>query len=298
MKKTAAKSSWRSKEVRLAWILLLPMLIILFGFLAYPFVRSIDFSFYRALIGFKRKFVGIQNYIDVFNSFEFRVAFANTIIYSFSAVALKLLFGLIMALTLNTKIPMRNFFRGLLFLPWITPAIVTVLTWKWMFDSGSGLVNFLLLNLHIIDKPIFWLGSRGTAMFTAILANVWIGIPFFGISILASLQTAPTELYEVAELDGANAVQRFIAITFPWISGVVIITTILSLIWTFNDFLTIAVMTGGGPFDLTNVLATLTYQTAFVTGDLGKASAISIYSFPLLILFIVLLTPHIMREED
>ena len=208
----------------LAWILLLPALLMIFGLIGYPFIRAVYLSFTESYLGLANKFIGIKNYINVFNNPTFKLAFLNTFIFTISAVIFKLIFGLAMAVTLNQKIPYRNLLRALYFLPWVTPGIVSVLTWKWMFSFNNGLINYLLLHLNILNEPVMWLGTRANALLALIITNVWRGIPFFGISILASLQTIPNDLYEVAKIDGANVFHSFIYVTLPSLKPIIILT--------------------------------------------------------------------------
>ena len=154
-----------------------------------------------------------------------------------------------MALVLNQRIRLRNLWRGLLYLPWIAPTVVTALTWLWMFDAVKGVFNVMAIQWGMMSArdPVDWLGGANTAMFAVMTVNVWRGIPFFGISLYAGLQTIPQMLYEAAEVDGASAVQKFIYITVPSLKNVIIVTTLLSSIWTFNDFNIVYLMTRGGP---------------------------------------------------
>jgi multiple sugar transport system permease protein len=281
----------RQQESITAWLLLVPMFLVLTSLLAFPFFKAVQFSFMKKWISFPSKFIGLGNYKTIISHHDFRVALVNTCIFTFSAVFIKLIFGLIMALALNNDLKFRNQLRGFFYLPWVTPGIVSILTWRWMFDSNDGLINYLLRNFHLIENNILWLSSRESALFSVILTNAWIGIPFFGLSMLAALQSIPKEIYDVAAIDGANSYKRFFYITLPWIQNVIIITSVLSTIWTFNDFMAVMAMTGGGPFNSTHVLAT------FLNGNMGEASAIALISLPLLVLIVVVFIPHAAKEH-
>jgi len=177
--------------------------------------------------------------------------------------------------------------------------VIIALTWRWMFDSfhGRGFFNTVLLDLGILQQPIAFLGSGTGAMVAVIVANWWRGFPFFGISFLAGLQSIPQDLYEAAAVDGANAVQRFIHVTLPGIMHIVLVATLLTTIWTLNDFNIIYVMTRGGPSSATHVFATYTYEVGFNQLRWGRAVAISIFSLPVLAAIIIILARRLLREE-
>jgi ABC-type sugar transport system permease subunit len=218
-------------------------------------------------------------------------------VFTFGSVFGKLLIGIGMALILNQRLKGRNFFRGWMLLPWVAPTFVTALTWRWMFDGTSGVINFILVGLGLLNLPIAWLGSGSTALLAVIITNIWHGFPFFGVSLLAAMQAVPESLYEAAEVDGASPWQRFRHITIPGIQTVLIITTMLSTIWTFNDFQIVYIMTGGGPAFATHLFATYTYQVGLTGSRLGYAVAVSTSLTPVLIFMILALSPLILREE-
>jgi ABC-type sugar transport system permease subunit len=203
-----------------------------------------------------------------------------------------------MALLLNQHLKARNMFRGWLLLPWIAPTFVTALTWRWMFDGTSGIINFILLSVGILDQPITWLGNASTALGAVVTTNIWRGFPFFGVSLLAAMQAIPQENYEAAEVDGASPWQKFWYITVPGVRTVLIIVTMLSTIWTFNEFAIVYIMTGGGPSFATQIFATYTYNLGFVGSRLGYAIAVSTTLTPVLIILILLLSPLILRGEN
>jgi ABC-type sugar transport system permease subunit len=278
--------------------MLLPLVIFVIGMLAYPFFSALYLSFTRKILGQAPVFIGLANYIElIMEDLRFRRVAFNSIVYTVSAVALKLIFGMIMALVLNQPIRARGFFRGLLLLPWVMPTVVTALTWRWIFDGTFGVLNHILLNLHLVTMPIPWLADRTYAMLALILVNAWRGFPFFGVSLLAGLQTIPQELYEAAEVDGASIVQRFRNITLPGLRGVIIVTTMLSTIWTFNDFALPMILTRTGPNDATNIFGTYTFQVGFVGSRLGYGIAATAIMMPFLFGLILFLSPKMWREE-
>ena len=203
-----------------------------------------------------------------------------------------------MALVLNQDLRFKNLWRALLFLPWTIPSIVTVLTFQWMYSSTGGVINSILLRTHILTRPIDWLGVPLNAMFAVILVNIWRGTPFFGISLLGALQGISQDLYEAAEIDGANLVQRFVHVTLPGIRDVALLVTMVSTIWTLNDFQIIWVLTRGGPANTTQVFATLTYVTGFFNLDLGRAIAISVASVPFSLLLVWVVTRLVLRSDE
>jgi multiple sugar transport system permease protein len=201
-----------------------------------------------------------------------------------------------MALVLDQPIVFRGLFRGLLLMPWVAPTVVSALSWRWMLDL-TGVFNYLLRSVGLMQGSVPWLAQYGTAMFALILVNTWRGFPFFGITLLAGIQAIPQELYEAAEVDGASIWQRFWHITIPSLRTVILVVTILSTIWTFNDFSIVWLLTGGGPGHATDVFATYTYKLGFVTSRLGYGQTVSVLLAPVLIAIIMVLSPLMLRGE-
>jgi ABC-type sugar transport system permease subunit len=286
------------RDAGLGYLMLLPLVVFVIGMLAYPFFSALYLSFTKKILGQAPIFIGLSNYIELLTEdLRFRRVAFNSIVYTVSAVALKLGFGMIMALVLNQPIRVRGFFRGLLLLPWVMPTVVTALTWRWIFDGTFGVFNHILLSLYIVSAPIPWLADRTMAMVALILVNAWRGFPFFGVSLLAGLQTIPQERYEAAEVDGASLFQRFRHITLPGLQGVIIVTTMLSTIWTFNDFALPMILTRTGPVDATNIFGTYTFQVGFVGSRLGYGIAATAIMMPFLFALILFLSPMMWREE-
>lgn len=277
--------------------LVLPVLIILLLLQAYPLVSAIFTSLTDKRIGTAGDFIGLANYIDLAGDPIFRRAVVNSMLFTGGALVFKFLLGLMMAMVLNQPLIFRNLWRAVLFIPWTIPTIITVLTFRWMYSPTGGVFNYLLLQAGLIDFPIDWLGRPTNALISVIIVNIWRGTPFFGISLLGALQSIPGELYESAQIDGANRFQQFFYITLPSIRGVAILVTLVSTIWTLNDFQIIWVLTRGGPANSTQVFSTLTYTEAFLNLELGRAIAISVFSIPVLIILIRWATNAIMREE-
>lgn len=282
----------------LGMLLVLPVVLYLLALQAYPFVTAFLTSLTDKRIGSDGTFVGLQNYVDLVGNPQFQRTVRNTIVFTVGSIGIKFVLGMIMALVLNQNLIFKNLWRALLFLPWTIPTIVTVLTFSWMYSATGGVFNTILLKLNIVAIPIDWLGKPTNAMIAVILTNVWRGTPFFGISLLGALQGVPQEQYEAAELDGANVRQRFLHVTLPSIRDVALLVTLVSTIWTLNDFQIIWVLTRGGPANTTQVFSTLTYTTAFENLYLARAIAVSVISVPVLALMIGWITRTVLKESD
>ncbi|MFZ4657237.1 MAG: carbohydrate ABC transporter permease [Caldilineaceae bacterium] len=285
------------RDFVLAYVLLLPLILILFLLLAYPIGSAIWITLQDKTIGMVGRFIGLENYRQLlFNDPFFWQVVRNGFIFTIGSVLLKLLVGLIMALVLNQPLVFRGLWRGLPLMPWVAPTVVTALSWRWILDL-TGVLNLVLRDLGLMTSSIPWLAQYGTAMFSLILVNTWRGFPFFGITLLAGMQAIPQELYEAAEIDGATVWQRFRYVTLPSLRTVILVVTILSIIWTFNDFSIVWLLTGGGPGHATDVFATYTYKLGFVTSRLGYGQTVSVILAPVLIAIIMILSPLMLRGE-
>lgn len=293
-------SPWQrllEREAFLAYLFMVPGGLILIGFMAYPFFLGIYYSLTDKMVGFASfDFVGLWNYQSLLSDRIFRTTVVNTLIYSFVTVPFKLGLGLALALVLNQSFRFSRVIRAGLLLPWIVPTAIGSLAWLMLFDSALSPISWVLRDWGLIDSNINFLGDRWNALASLSLANIWRGVPFFAISILAGLQAVPTELHEAAALDGATAWQRFFSVVLPVIRNIVLITTLFSIIWTFTDFALPYVLLKGGPGSLVHVFGTLAYST--MSFDLGQAAAIALYQFPFLAIFAVLLLRFIRSEED
>ena len=242
-------------------------------------------------------FIGLRNYIDLLavDTAFFKVV-KNTLVYTVGVVALRFVLGMVMALVLNARIRFREFFRGWMLLPWIMPIVAATLTWTWILNS-RGVLNYILMGLHIIETPIAWLAQPSVALLSVIIASVWSGFPFFGISLLAGMQAISEELYEAAKVDGASAIQRFRYVTLPGLKSVIIVITVLSTIWVFNGFLRVWLITGGGPGNSSDIIITYAYKQGLSGYRLGYGAAISLMFAPLLFLAVHFFTPLLVTEE-
>jgi len=283
---------------KLAYLLMSPVLIYLLAVMLLPFGWALYLSFTDKTVGVPASFIGFGNYLDLLQDSMFWKAVKNTVIFTAVAVILKTVFGMIMALVLNEKIVFRNVFRVLLFLPWTIPTIVSVFTWQWIYSDVGGVLNYLLLKINAIGRPLGWLAQPDLAMLSVIVVNVWRGIPFMGIAILAGLQSVSKEMYEAAMLDGAGAVKRFFYMTLPSVKEVTVIAAVMTTIWTLNDFEIIWLLTRGGPDNGTQVLSTLSYTIGFLNMSLGKAIAIAIMTMPPLILLINYVTKRSLPSKE
>lgn len=275
-----------------------PLIIYLLCVLVGPMIWGVSLSFTDKTIGGGAEFNGLANYISLLKNPEYRMSIWNTVKFTVFSIAGKAFFGVLMALALNVEFKGRNLVRALLLIPWTLPNIVAVLNWRWIFSATGGIANYLLRSLHLIDKDLVWFGSAGLAMGTIIVANVWRGTPFFGISVLAKLQTIPNDYYEAASIDGATLWQKFRYITFPEIKDVLMLSTLMSTIWTINEFESVWLLTGGGPNGSTQVMNVFSYKTAMKSMQLGKGIAVSILAMPVLILLINVLSRKMLGNDD
>lgn len=280
-----------------AYLMMAPILLLVIGLMAYPFLLAVWWSLTDKLIGGEGRFIGLRNFLGLPGSSIFRQTVRNAVIYSAAAVILKTFLGVVLALALNQITWFRNFLRGILLLPWVIPTALSSLVWLWMFNDLFGVLNYILRVTGISQEGLLWLASPDLALFSVILVNVWRGTPFFGIAILGGLQTIPEELYEAAAIDGAGAWRRFLHVTLPHLQSVLAVVTLFSTIWTLFDFEIVYIITRGGPMNSTHLFATLAYQTGLIAGKIGEAAAISLYLFPVLVVMIYLQLLYLRRAE-
>jgi multiple sugar transport system permease protein len=285
------------KEHVLAGALLAPTLVILTLFIAYPFVLGIWLAVSDKVVGRPGNFIGLDNFRVNLNDSIFLRAFQNTFVYTFIATVLKLALGMAAALLLNHHFRFKRLVRASMLLPWIIPTVLSTLAWQWMFDATFSVFNWMLLNVGVISDRILWLGDGTLAMGCLITVNVWRGMPFFAITLLAGLQTINPDLHEAAEIDGANAWQRFWQVTLPLIKPIMLVVVLFSMIATFADFQLIYVLTRGGPYSSTHVFGTYAYEIAMRAAKLGQGASISLFLFPFLLTVIVFQLWYIRRSD-
>ena len=288
----------RHKEWVLGYAMLVPAFLFIVGLIAYPAAWAIYLSFTDKVIGQPEKFIGLQNYVWLTQWPNFGRMIWNTILLAVVGVAIKAFVGMTMALALNEQFAGRTVIRALLFLPWTVPAFVAGLIWRWMYDDQNGLFNWALLGVGLIGEPVSWLGDVRYAMGAVMSVVVWKGFPFFAIAYLAGMQSIPSEQYEAAEVDGASAWQRFRYITLPGLRHVMLITCMLSLIWTANTFDLVFIMTRGGPSNSTEVFTMLIYEQGIRNGRIGEASTAAMMAMPVFAGLIIILTRYLQDKDE
>src|SRR5262252_9415418 len=288
---------WLESERLLATLLLAPALILLGLFIAYPFVMGVWLSLSSVSVGNAGEFVGIRNFVKAWNDSIFRTAFWNTSFYTFWATLFKLSLGMWLALLLNRHFRGKRIVRASMLLPFIVPTVLSTFAWKWMFDPTFSVLNWTLFKLGLITGRINWLGDPDVAMISIIIVNVWRGLPFYAITLLAGLQTISPELHEAAAIDGARPWKRFWYVTWPLLLPVTMVVVLFSVIQTFADFQLVYVLTAGGPANSTQLFATYAYQIGVGTGLLGEGAAISLAMFPVLLVVVVVQLLYIRRVE-
>src|SRR5579872_230558 len=281
----------------LASALLLPTIVLLGLFIAYPFAKGVWLSVTDTRVGVEGSFVGFANFEKLWNDDIFRTAVYNTFLYTFVTTVFKLVLGLWLALLLNRHFKGKAFIRAFILLPFIIPTVLSTFAWKWMFDPTFSVINWVLFKLGIITGRINWLGDPELAMVSVIVVNVWRGVPFYAISLLAGLQTISPELHDAAAIDGARAWQRFRHVTWPLLLPVTMVVVLFSVIQTFADFQLVYVLTGGGPANATQLFATYAYQIGIGTGLLSEGAAISLAIFPILLIVVIVQLVYIRRAE-
>jgi multiple sugar transport system permease protein len=261
-------------------------------------VRGVWLSVTNSMVGEPGHFIGLKNFAKIFDDSIFRTAALNTIVYTAITTVFKLALGLWLALLLNRSFRGKAWVRAFILLPFIIPTVLSTLAWKWMFDPTFSVFNWLFWKLHIISSRINWLGDPDLAMTSVMIVNVWRGVPFYAISLLAGLQTINPDLHEAAAIDGANRFQRFWYVTWPLLLPVTMVVVLFSVIQTFADFQLVYVLTGGGPANATHLFATYAYQIGIGTGLLSEGAAISLAMFPALLLVVIFQLWYIRRVEN
>jgi len=298
-----------AREVRLAWFLIAPTAIIVFGLVLFPAFFSVWISFRDINLGnlndvFNAPFVGLDNYKNVINDFAFKYssptnlgAFFTSIVFAFAGTTVTILLGLGAALLLNQPFRARGVSRAVFLFPYVAPVVSVAFVWRWMLDpKPSGIINYALLELNLIDTPISYLAKAGWALLIVILFEGWRYFAFAMLMILARLQAIDRSMYEAAQVDGANIWQKFLHITLPELRYVLGAIFLLRLIWTFNKFDDIFLLTGGG-FG-TKVLPILTYEFSFKLFNFGKGAASSMILLIFLVVFLIFYARFVMRNVD
>ncbi len=273
------------------WLYLGPGLLMIGLVFIVPLAIGIGYSFreFNLLRPTAAEWVGLGNYIDLWEDARFWRALQNTLVWTFASLALQFALGLGLALLLNSQFHGKRLVQALVFVPWAVPTFLTALTFSWLLNPVIGPVPHWLYAVGAIEEPYNILGNPDTALWGPILANVWYGVPFFAITLLAALSSIPSELYEAAEIDGASAWQSFTKITLPFLGPMIAITVMLRAIWISNFADLIFIMTGGGPANSTQILSSYIFTTAFKRLDFGHASATAVVLLFLLMIYAAIL---------
>ena len=267
----------------LGLLFMLPAAVLLLLFLTYPLGLGVWLGFTDAKIGRAGSWIGLENYAFLIGDSVTQLALFNTLFYTFVASVLKFALGLWLAILLNEKLPFKTFFRTVILLPYIVPTALSAIAFWWIYDAQFSVVSWVLMKAGLIDRYIDFLGDPWNARLSVITANVWRGVPFVAITLLAGLQTISPSLYEAAAIDGASGWQRFRFITLPLLTPIIAVVMTFSVLFTFTDFQLIYVLTRGGPLNATHLMATLSFQRAISGGALGEGAAIAIAMVPFLL---------------
>src|SRR5689334_8575417 len=279
-------SAWQRLKTNREWLSLwfmLPAAAFLILFLAYPLGLGVWLSFTDARIGRSGVFVGLENYEWLWDDSTFWLSVFNTLLYTIVASTIKFAVGLYLALLLNERLPFKAIIRAVVLIPFIVPTVLSAIAFWWLFDPQFSIISWSLKKMGLITANIDFLGDVWNARWSVIFANIWRGVPFVAITLLAGLQTVSPSLYEAATIDGATTWQRFRYITYPLLTPIIAVVMTFSVLFTFTDFQLIWVMTRGGPVNATHLMATFSYQRAIMGGQLGEGAAISTAMIPFLL---------------
>ncbi|HZO24485.1 MAG TPA: sugar ABC transporter permease [Chloroflexota bacterium] len=304
MTRSGAGRGTLGRDWQLGFVLIAPVFLVIAGLVAYPLGYSIWLSLQDVKVGAPGTFVGLNNYYKILFDSEARIhasfwaSLKITVLYVGGACLGKLIIGMISALILNAEIKARHFWRSLLFLPWAIPGVVAAYTWKFIYNDVNGVANAALTNIGLIDAPILFLAKPENALWSVLVGVIWQGAPFWTMTFLAGLQSIPGELYEAAEIDGATTFKSFVHITLPSISSVIVVTVMLSTIWTTNGIEFIYTLTNGGPGGATETFPLLAIAQGLRAYDLGIGSTIPLLFFPFFAVMIYFLTRRLLNNEE
>jgi multiple sugar transport system permease protein len=282
----ASPSRWELLKWNRNWLgfwLMVPAAAFLLLFLAYPLGLGVWLSFTETRIGRAGVFTGLENYVWLSDDPVFWLSVFNTLLYTTVASVFKFAIGLYLALLLNRHLPFKAMIRAVVLIPFIVPTVLSAIAFWWIYDPQFSIVTWSLKSLGFIDRNIDFLGDPWNARWSVIFANIWRGVPFVAITLLAGLQTVSPSLYEAATIDGASRWQMFRYVTYPLLTPIIAVVMTFSVLFTFTDFQLIWVLTRGGPVNATHLMATLSYQRAILGGHLGEGSAIATAMIPFLL---------------
>jgi multiple sugar transport system permease protein len=262
---------------------MLPAALVLLVFLTYPLGLGVWLGFTDTKIGRSGQWVGLENYAYLWGDSVTRLSVFNTFFYTIVASIFKFVLGLWLALLLNKHLPFKAFLRAIVLLPWIVPTALSAIAFWWIYDAQFSVVSWALTRLGLIDEYINFLGDPWLARMSTIIANIWRGVPFVAICLLAGLQTISPSFYEAASIDGATPWQQFRYVTLPLLTPIIAVVMTFSVLFTFTDFQLIYVLTRGGPLNATHLMATLSFQRAISGGALGEGAALAVAMVPFLL---------------
>ena len=267
----------------LGYAFMLPAALLLLVFLTYPLGLGLWLGFTDARIGRSGHWIGAENFESLYSDSLARLSLFNTLFYTIVASIVKFGLGLWLALLLNRHLPFKAFIRAIVLLPFIVPTALSAIAFWWIYDAQFSVVSWLLVKMGLIHTYIDFLGEPWAARLSTIAANIWRGVPFVAICLLAGLQTISPTLYEAAALDGATDWQKFRHVTLPMLTPIIAVVMTFSVLFTFTDFQLIYVLTRGGPLNATHLMATLSFQRAIPGGNLGEGAALAMAMVPFLL---------------
>ena len=293
----AVLRGWRHRESIQGLIWVAPAFLYLAFFILYPFLMSIYLSLSSARVGSPDwHFVGFQNYQRLFEDPVFWQTVRNSFVFTFGSEAIRLVIGLPLAFAMNRAFKGKRIVQGLILIPFVIPIALSSLAWKWMFDSLYSVINWMLMQVHLIDYPWQWLGEPGLAMWSVIILNVWRGFPFSAVILLAALTAVPQEIIEAAKIDGAGPLRRFFYVVAPIVRPILLVGLLYSIVFSFTDFSAVWLLTQGGPYNTTHVFGTYAYNIGINAGDIGQGAAITLFIFPVLALIVIVLLRFLRRD--
>jgi multiple sugar transport system permease protein len=293
------KTAFWTTESKLAYLLLFPALAVLLLFMLYPIAYVLMMAFFKTnKLGRIVDFIGFGNFWFLFQNKTFWEVTLRSIVWTVLAVSGKTVMGIVIALLLNVQFAGRRVYRTLVILPWASSFPISAMMWQWTYNSEFGLLNHTLKMTGLWDNPPLWLAYPRSAFFANLYVDIWIGIPFMALVFLAGLQAIPRDIYESAEVDGASAWVRFWQITLPMLRPVLLIATLLSSLWTFNDFNVIYILTKGGPVNTTDILITFIYKYSFQFLKFGPAAAMAVITFLILLAISLVYARFYFRSEE
>lgn len=294
-------SKREKKEQILGYFFILPAVIYMLTFIGYPIIYNWIISFQnvtaKTIASAAREFAGFSNYKAIFADVTFKKALVHTFIYTIGCLSIQFTLGFLFAIFFTKKFTLSKPIRGFIVISWMLPVTVTALVFKFMFAEGNGIINYILMSLHLIDKPVGWLLQGNTAMMGLIIANSWVGIPFNMLLLTTGLNNIPGDIYEAAAIDGATGIQKFLKITIPLLKSTIMSVLILGFVLTFKVFDLVYVMTGGGPVDATEVLSTYSYKLSFQLFHFGEGAAVANVLFVCLLMVALVYLRTISKDE-